>query len=200
MTSLPRPTPEPEPLSDGLFAVQAALQQPRYRASEIPATSSTGLYALYLIHPEALTGVKVDPLDPLYLGMTESSLEVRNHFQHVDSSFSSPRRSLGAILREKLELRAIPRGTGKTPKDMTNYRFLPPGEERLTEWMAEHLVYCFAVVKDDVPDAEKILIARLKPPLNLNGWRNPLRKQLMALRSQCRDQARKYSPQGVNSP
>jgi hypothetical protein len=33
---------------------------------------------------------------------------------------------------------------GKPQKDMTNYRLLPPGEERLMAWMAKHLVYAFA--------------------------------------------------------
>jgi len=90
--------------------------------------------------------------------MTEDSLEIRNHFAHKNSSFSSPRRSLGAILKKKLALIAIPRGLGKSAKDMVNYRFAGNGEERLTTWMVNHLEYSFVVLGNGIENVERELV------------------------------------------
>jgi len=120
--------------------------------------------------------------------MTDSSLEVRNNFGHAHSGFSTPRRSLGALLKEPLRLQAIPRAPGPSPSNTRNYRFRDADELRLTDWMKSHLTYGFATVKDAAP-IEKALIATLQPPLNLTGWPNPQRRHLRALRAICRDEA-----------
>jgi hypothetical protein len=146
---------------------------------------------LYLPVPHALPGIDVDdPPAPLYVGMTEDSLKARNHFGHKDSSFSSPRRSLGAILKQKLGLKAVPRGSGKSKTDMTNYRFAGVGEKSLTDWMVEHLEYSFVVLEDGFGDVERALIECLHPPLNLNKWKNPQGAKIMQLREACADEAR----------
>ena len=93
-----------------LRTIMTALRKKRYRA--------TVVYALYLSDRSVLDGIEVDPSGLLYIGMTDDSLEVRSHYGHKDSSFSSPRRSLGAILKHKLALIAIPRGSGQSAKDM----------------------------------------------------------------------------------
>lgn len=81
-----------------LSTIKTQLLGRLYRADDIPATPDTGVYALYLSDLHALEGIEVDPFGLLYVGMTEDSLEIRNHFAHKNSSFSSPRRSLGAIV------------------------------------------------------------------------------------------------------
>jgi hypothetical protein len=178
-----------------LQSIKDALRKKRYRASDIPATSGSGVYALYLSDPHALSDI---PSGLLYIGMTYSSLEVRNHFIHADSSFSSPRRTLGAILKSKLGLHAIPRGSGRSAKDFTNYKFAAPGEDRLTAWMGEHLTYGFAVLENRVKEVEQELIACLQPAINLTDWPNPKRKPLKELRKVCRDEAlQAASPPGV---
>jgi hypothetical protein len=122
--------------------------------------------------------------------MTESSLNARNHFFHKDSSFSTFRRSLGALLKHRLELHARYRGQGNSDKSATHYQFGADGEERLTKWMQENLEYNFELVSENIRSREAELIMRLHPPLNLTKWPNKqVRKSLMELRKVCRDEA-----------
>ena len=160
----------------------------RYRASEIPAHDEPGVYALFLVDRTALPGLAVES-DVLYVGMTESSLEVRNHFSHSNSGFSSPRRTLGALLKEKLKLKVLPRAPGPSVSNVKNYRFSGDGEKRLTAWMDSHLTYGLCPADAHVREIEGRLIRELEPPLNLTKWRNPQARQLRALRKGCRDEA-----------
>jgi hypothetical protein len=161
-----------------------------HRAEEIPAVDGAGIYAFYLSSPGELAGVSIEPYGLLYLGMTDSSLEVRNHFNHEHSGFSTLRRSPGALLKPSLALRAIPRGSGSSPTNVTNYRFRAADELRLTEWMKTHLTYGFVVVSHDIRAVELALIDKLRPPLNLTDWPNRQRRSLRALRDVCRQEAR----------
>jgi hypothetical protein len=174
---------------DQFERIKSELGVRRYRAEEIPAISACGVYGFYLEDPAALAGIEVGSSGLLYIGMTEESLEYRNHFGHTDSAFSSLRRSLGAILKQDLELVAIPRGSGQSPKDMANYRFAGGGEEQLTDWMAKHLRYSFVVVEEEIEQVEQELIQDLRPPLNLADWENPQKNHVMRLRAACRDEA-----------
>jgi hypothetical protein len=121
--------------------------------------------------------------------MTEDGLDVRGHFGHRDSSYSSLRRSLGAILKQELGLSAAPRGLGKTRTDMINYRFASGSEEKLTQWMLNNLDYSYVRIEEDIPDLEKQLIRCLEPPLNLTDWRNPQGKAVKRLREICVEEA-----------
>jgi hypothetical protein len=153
--------------------IRAQLLGTQYRAEEIPAVDGTGIYAFYLSSPGELPGVSIEPSGLIYLGKTDSNLEVRNHFNHKDSGRSTLRRSLGALLKTSLALRAIPRGSGPSPTNMKYYRFRVADELRLTEWMKAHLTYSFAVVSHDIRAIEQALIDELRPPLNLTDWPNP---------------------------
>jgi hypothetical protein len=170
--------------------IRAHLLGTQYRAEEIPPVDGAGIYAFYLSSPGELPGVSIEPSGLIYLGMTDSSLEVRNHFNHEHSGFSTLRRSLGALLKTSLALRAIRRGSGPSRTNVQNYRFRDADELRLTEWMKAHLTYGFAVVSHDIRAAERGLIAELRPPLNLTDWPNPQRRTLRALRDVCRQEAR----------
>jgi hypothetical protein len=176
---------------DDMQTVKNTLQK-RCRVADIPTMSDPGIYALYLIDPHALGGgIEINSSGLIYVGMTESSLELRNHFGHKDSSFSSPRRTLGAILKRELGLNAIPRGRGHSAKDFTNYRFAMPGEEHLTAWMTQHLAYGFVVLERRIKEVEQQLIACLHPTINLTHWFNPERALLKKLRKVCRDEAKR---------
>src|SRR5208337_2093567 len=94
-----------------------------------------GVYAFFLTDPALFSGIDVDPSGLLYVGKTESSLDVRNHFAHKHSGFSTLRRSVGAILKQEELLKVIPRASGSSPTNIRNYRFSPESEERLTAWM-----------------------------------------------------------------
>jgi hypothetical protein len=170
--------------------IKAQLLGRQYRAEEIPAVDSAGIYAFHLTTPSALPGVSIELPGIIYLGMTDSSLEVRNHFTHKHSGFSTLRRSLGALLKTSLALQAIRRGSGPSRINVQNYRFRDADERRLTEWMTANLTYGFAIVDHDASAVERALIAELRPPLNLTHWPNPQRRPLRALRDVCRQEAR----------
>ena len=151
-----------------------------------------GVYAFCLVDPNVLRDIRGD-FKFLYIGMTKSSLRKRNHKEHKNSGFSTFRRSLGALLKEELDLSAIPRGKGRSEKDVTNFHFAGDGEERLTTWMKNNLKYgFFEVVKADVRKQEHKLITDYHPPLNLQGLsedQNPHKASIMNLRRKCRDEA-----------
>lgn len=156
----------------------------------IPAMDSPGLYALLLAEGTQLSTLSVTPTRLLYIGMTDTSLEVRNHFKYPTSGFSTLRRSLGALLKDELGLQALPRAPGPSKTNTTNYRFDAAGELRLTAWMRQHLTYGYAPIRHEIEEHEACLIRELEPPLKLKGWRNPQRRRIMALRAECRNEAR----------
>jgi hypothetical protein len=160
-----------------------------YCHDKIPHINGSGVYMFRLVGVRDIGPIHIGPAGLLYVGMTESSLEVRNHFSHEDSSFSSLRRSLGAILKQELRLCAVHRGQGQSSKDFTHYRFAGTGEQQLTQWMERNLEYSYEVVSVGVRSKESRLIAEMTPPLNLTKWPNPQRKALMELRRICRDEA-----------
>jgi hypothetical protein len=174
-----------------LASIRAQLLEPRDRADAIP--NSAGVYAFHLAAPEALPGVGIGPCGVVYLGMTDSSLKVRDHFGHRHSGFSTLRRTLGAVLTTSLLLQAIPRGDGRSPSNVQHYRFRDEDESRLTDWMTAHLTFGFALVVDNTRMVERALIVDLCPPLNLVGWPNPQGKHLRALRSTCWEEARRVA-------
>jgi hypothetical protein len=148
--------------------IRAQLLGTQYRADDIPAVDGAGIYAFYLSSPGELAGVSIEPPGLIYLGMTDSGLDVRNHFNHEHNGFSTlRRRTLGALLKTSLALRAIPRGSGPSPTNVKNYRFRDADELRLTEWMKTHLTYGFVAISRDIRAVERALMAELRPPLNL---------------------------------
>jgi len=158
-------------------------------ASSVPLIKGPGIYLFCVRNRHALPKVIMDENGLLYVGMTEDSLEVRNHFEHKHSGFSTFRRSLGALLKDTLDLVAVPRSAGPSRSNMVNYRFTDEGERILTAWMVSNLLVGQANVHRNVLKCEKELISRLQPPLNLTGWPNPYRKAIKELRSVCVQQA-----------
>lgn len=163
-----------------------ALSASRCRLSELPEQHGAGVYAFFLTEPAQLAPITSDPSQALYVGMTDQCLSVRNHFAHDHSGFSTLRRSLGAILKGRLQLTAICRSSGSKA---TFYRFTDEGESRLTQWMEIHLRGSQVALSDDVLRQEKALIRELRPPLNLTDWPNPQRRFIKALRAACAAEA-----------
>ena len=175
-------------------SVLSSLLKHRYRPSDIPPVDAAGVYALFLTDPTVLPALTMPTSGVLYVGMAELSLEVRNHFLHGDSGFSSPRRSLGALPRDELQLVAIRRGTGPSPRNIAKFRFPDDGEQWFSAWMDRYLCYGLARVSSNVRALERQLIGELKPPLNLTHWQNPQAAHLRSLRRACRDEARSSAP------
>lgn len=159
--------------------------------ADAPLISEPGLYAILLASLEALPTVVTGREGLLYLGMTDATLEARSHFAHRHSGFSTLRRSLGALLKDELNLRAVPRSAGSSASNFRNFRFTDDGEVALSDWMNRHLLLAQVPVLVGLAALEKDLIALLEPPLNLTGWPNPQRANLKALRSACADEARR---------
>jgi hypothetical protein len=172
----------------GDFDVEAFLAGAR-APSQAPAITSAGAYAILLANSDALPTVVSGREGLLYIGMTDQGLDARNHFQHAHSGFSTLRRSLGALLKVLLGLKAIPRGPGSSKTNVRNYRFTDEGERTLTEWMNRNLLLTQIAVDADLSSFEDDLIALLEPPLNLKGWPNPQRDMVKRLRAACAAEA-----------
>lgn len=157
---------------------------------ETKSSSSTGVYAIFAKNGDCLPGISIPKTGVLYVGMTKDSLDTRNHFIAKSSGFHSPRRSLGAILKSVLNLHAVPRSSGKSPKNYDCYSFAGNGETRLSEWMCENLDYAILELGGDIRAIEREAIVALEPPLNLVGWRNPQTRYIMDLRQACKLEAK----------
>ena len=160
----------------------------RGRPADLRALAEPGVYALFLRAAATLPGVAAGSDGLLYVGKSDRSLAGRSHFTGSSSS-SSPRRSLGALLRSELHLRAIPRDGSGSRSALIHYGFAVSGEWRLSQWMLDHLDYAFAVVEQPTKATEARLIAGKTPPLNLTGWRNPQAPWITAQRRLCQLEA-----------
>ena len=153
-----------------------------------------GCYVL-VADPQAMRelGLKPGPSPAtLYVGKAEDSIRKRvtgTHLVRSRTGSSTLRRSIGALLREKLDLHPQPRSHKRSERDITNYKFDPAGEARLSEWI-EANVYVYAVPSSTPAATEEKLIREHRPPLNLKGWVNPDGVMTKAARKQCADLAR----------
>lgn len=161
----------------------------RYRWDERPSNRVAGIYAYFIECPDELRCISVPADGLLYIGMTDSSLDIRCHFEHAHSGFSTLRRSLGAILKSQLQLRALPRAPGASRTNVLCYRFDADGETRLTDWMRKNLTYSHREITEYVAAAEKAEIVSESPPLNLTGWKNKDRAEIKQLRALCATEA-----------
>jgi len=122
--------------------------------------------------------------------MTEVGLNIRSHFDRNSSGFSTFRRSLGAILKADLNLRASPRVPDPGRKNVANYRFADNGGKALSTWIADNLLAKFTeVTTGRISDPERDLVKDLQPPLNLEKWKNTQRRSVMELRAMCASEA-----------
>ena len=172
-------------------AVVLDFRRTRARVSALTVGNESGVYAVFTTARSALAPF-AEPEDGLiYIGRS-TDLAVREFDTHFDSSgngFSTVRRSLGAILKQPLSLRAVPRSSGSSESNVRNFIFTPDGEERLTDWMLRNLEVAVHVAAD-IEQLEPLLIRQLRPLLNLNRWPNPDRAAIKRLRKMCADEAR----------
>jgi len=166
-----------------------SIQQSSYKKTPFP--DKRGIYAFFLTVPTSLPGIEVPRDHPLYIGMTDSSLAERDHLDHEDSGFSTLRRTIGSILKETLDLRAVPRAPGPSRTNITNYRFRHEDELKLTQWMKTNLVCGFACIEGNIRRLEQELIRKYEPLLNLTDWPNPCSQDIRKLRHACREEASK---------
>jgi hypothetical protein len=180
------------PLSrDEMNAALQGLLQTRSPIANLVAPAESGVYAIYLRSRGLLAPFVEGDNGLIYIGLSTNlaSREFEQHFSSINTGFSTLRRSLGAILKPPLALRALPRGRGLSEKDCQLYCFVSDGEDRLTDWMREHLeVGVYASPK--YADLENFLLAEFVPLLNLKDCPNPHRAEIKRLRKVCAHEAR----------
>lgn len=142
-----------------------------------------GVYGI-LLNASSLPGLDCEGL--VYIGKARN-LARRGHFETDNTSRSTLRRTLGALLKRAIRLRAYARN----PNDASHYRFNENGEKALTEWMNSNLHIGFSIVVDDIDEIEKRLIRYCEPALNLSHWMNPQSARIRDLRNKCSEEARR---------
>jgi len=137
----------------------------------------------------------------LYVGEAVRGVRTRmtDHLDACRTGKSSPRRSIGALLRETLELGPQPRSQNPNDsKRFINYKFDDGSERRLSDWIAANLHVC-GIASSDSAKTESELIHQLHPPLNLTklgGWRNPSKEMIRRKRQDCAELARMAAADG----
>jgi hypothetical protein len=164
-----------------------------------------GLYAFWVEPPVWITlnlGAKRDDR-PLYVGKSESSLISRplcQHFGHIRvagrtprassiTGWSSPRRSLAALLRKHLDLKGIPRDTRK-PAYFDRFGLCREQDEQLTTWMREkvRLSVWYWDQHQPLKRIEEELVAAWQPPLNVSRgspWFHHLDRERRAMAAEA---------------
>jgi hypothetical protein len=164
---------------------EAPLSAPPEAIAQVP--DAPGLYAIFVNATSALPA----PFDDLlarrettliYLGKAGDSLRKRlgeEELRHKRAATFF--RSLGAVLGYQ-----PPAGSLAGAKNQRNYRFSPQDTAAITAWIDVHLrVRWLALSKDETEAYEPLLIALLRPLLNLKDNPSAL-PELRELREECR--------------
>lgn len=153
----------------------------------------SGIYAIYLKEGSDIKGYSISVDGFIYIGSTVNLKDrgYENHFNSDSTGFSTLRRTIGAIMKEELGIKAIPRRSGASETNFINYKFFGNGDNLLTNWMINNLEIGFCPIFEDYEKIEKLLIVLLQPILNLKGWDNPYKRRIMELRNKCAIEARK---------
>jgi GIY-YIG catalytic domain len=163
-------------LEETVSAAIHALQGPKYgigdALDQVPHVA--GLYAIWAdAGTWQMLGLKAPPPPkPLYVGKAERSLvsrDLKTHFRTGKTGSSTVRRSFAALLRDSLDLHAVPRNLVR-PERPANFGLPPQEDERLTQWMHESLTLAtWAREGEQVLDEiQTAVLAHWQPPLNLS--------------------------------
>lgn len=156
-----------------------------------------GIYAIFVNDPNKLPNPfrkeqllrekKFGRSLPIYIGISDNDV----HGRLLGSDLGGKRastffRAIGAILGFR-----PPAGSLREKKNQNNYKFSPEDAAKIVEWNAKNLVV--SVVQLDanlLPHVEFAVIQTLSPILNTTHNPSPM-PELAALRTQCREIARK---------
>lgn len=183
-----------------LDEVFAHLQSPRFSLLDsFPSLSpKPGLYAIHGSR-EAWSELGLDdPVEnlPLCVGKAEDSLvarDLKTHFGNGRTGSSTVRRSFAALLRDDLDLSAMPRNPTK-PGYFSNYGLSPADDLKLTRWMRDRLEIA-VWVWDRSPTLgaiERDVFSRLNPPINISGVDHRWRAHVQNCRRHMADQTRAF--------
>lgn len=167
--------------------------------------SGPGLYAIRLSPRSAIPGIPEPKFGLLFVGSTRdlAARKLSRDFASGKTSSSFLRRSVGALLRDELQLQPVPRDPCRPRRRRTNpahryrslqsapfvnYRFDDDGEERLSRWMQENLrVGIYPIPRPAATSFDLVEIAC--PPLNLRS-KNPLGATVRSAHKTCVEAAR----------
>ena len=137
-----------------------------------------------------------------YVGMAEFSRGLRKRFgeewRRKHSGRSSPRRTIGVLLWDELNLVPRPRPTKTAKLNPKQFCFEEDGELRLTNWLDPRAEFAYRVItqeelgREQLADLEGRLIRHLKPPINRGKWDNPIGAELGRLRNDAVEDARRW--------
>lgn len=153
-------------------AISALVGGPRHRVGDTSAIQPVaGLYAIYGDRRATLEIGTGTSEFPLYVGKAERNLvsrDVRTHFATGKTGSSTLRRTLAALLKDLLDLHAVPRNP-HDPDGSANYSLETSGDDRLTAWMLARLEIATwaAPAGTELGRVETSVLAELRPPLNL---------------------------------
>lgn len=172
---------------------------PRFMVTDA-ATAVPNLPGLYAFYVDEVGGEALGLVAglPIYVGKAERSLQGRDvgtHFSTGKTGSSTLRRSLAALLREQLELSAVPRNLAK-PDGSANFGLEVGGDERLSKWMSNHISLAVWVARDGavLDDLETAVLRELAPPLNLSKMGAAGSRRVKAARAAMASEARAWSP------
>lgn len=154
----------------------------------ISYSEKPGIYALFFCGEKfPYSGYKPGYNEIIYIGKTEKSQKSRNlntHFEDGKTGSSTIRRSIGALLREEMNLIPIPRNKIDVKKGrITYFKFDTTSEVNLTKWMKGNLglaFYEYPKSKSEIDVLESELIAISIPILNIDrkNPKNPFSKEI----------------------
>lgn len=163
---------------------------------EAEPPKETGFYAFFVMTDNCFDKTELSHIkkgDCVYIGIAEDeTLLERVAESHLKTtSRSTLRRSLGAILREKYDLKPIKRGITATKSNISNYTLTPESEQRLTDFMYQHLGVAFYSYGslNNFEKIEKQLIKEFSFPvfnIEYSSNQNPYKRIIQVLRKECR--------------
>lgn len=165
--------------------------------SQVELPKETGFYAFFVISRGCFDGTVLSQIkkdDCVYIGIAEDeTLFERVTESHlIATGRSTFRRSLGAVLRTKLDLKPIQRGIVPTKSNLSNYAFSTESEKRLTDFMYKHIgiaFHPFSNLDCSLNVIEKKLIEQFDFPvfnIEYSGIKNPHKRIIQELRKDCR--------------
>ena len=107
----------------------------------------------------------------IYIGQSKPNSS--RHFLSGNTGTSTVRRSLAALLANKMGLVAIPRSTDQADNDRyDNYMLNTESEDKLTEWMRDNFTAAFLKVAEDIVEPTLKAMIQYSVPM-FNFQNNP---------------------------
>lgn len=188
-------------MADPVGEALTALSGPGRRVSDNGLPEEPGLYALYgdeAAWIELSLGPPPPDRRPLYIGRTKRTLARRvgkEHFGTGRTPESTVRRTLAALLREKLSLHPVIQQADKP----SGYGLRTTDEERLTDWMASRLLVAVHAVAgvETLRILEGAVVRICEPPLNQGGVDHQWKGMVGRAREAMADQAHRSADAGA---